>query len=167
MKKTLLSIITFTLISCQTVSSEREIGYHPNTDPDVANTGWYLGTDTAIDVVLRLDKVWKNWDYEAMRPFFADSVRITTSRGERFTTADAYFDDMKKRDYNNFSWELLSIYSVDIKPNVGGEHVQAYFKNIWKDSLGNDKTSNSQESYYVVDGKVVWLDQFSQRPIRE
>ena len=102
-----------------------------------------------------------------MRPFFADSVSITTSRGERFTTADAYFDDMKKRDYNNFSWELLSIYSVDIKPNVGGEHVQAYFKNIWKDSLGNDKTSNSQESYYVVDGKVVWLDQFSQRPIRE
>ena len=69
-----------------------------------------------------------------MRPFFADSVSITTSRGERFTTADAYFDDMKKRDYNNFSWELLSIYSVDIKPNVGGEHVQAYFKNIWKDS---------------------------------
>ena len=67
----------------------------PN-DPDVANTGWYLGTDTAIDVVLGLDKVWKNWDYEAMRPFFADSVRITTSRGERFTTADAYFDDMKK-----------------------------------------------------------------------
>ena len=29
MKKTLLSIITFTLISCQTVSTEREIGYHP------------------------------------------------------------------------------------------------------------------------------------------
>ena len=61
----------------------------------------------------------------------------------------------------------MSVHSVDIKPNTAGEHVRARVKNTWKDSLGNDRISNSFESYYVVDGKVVWLDQFAQRPLKE
>lgn len=167
MKKLLFFSLSLALLSCQTASPEREIGYHPNKDKDVVNTGWYLGTDAAIDVVVALDKVWKERDFETMATFFADSVRITTSRGQRYYTAEAFFAPMKERKNPSLSWELMSIHSVDIKPNTGGEHVMARFKNTWKDSLGNDRISNSFESYYVVDGKVVWLDQFAQRPLKE
>ena len=166
MKKLLWCSLTVLLFSCQP-ATERHIGFHPNPDKDVAGNGWYLGTNEAIDVVVELDKVWKKWDYESMRTFFADSVQITTSRGQRYLTPEAYFTPMKERDFSNYSWEIMSVHSVDIKPGEGGEHVQARLKNSWKDTLGNTNNSYSIESYYVVDGKIVWLDQFVQRPVKE
>lgn len=166
MKKIVLCSLVGLILACQPQATEREIGFHPNPDPDVANTGWYLGTDAAIDVVVALDKVWKERDYDRMATFFADSVRITNSRGQRFYTAADFFAPMKTQENSTFSWELMAAYAVDISPERGGEHVQARFKNQWKDSLGQEYTNFSHESYYVVDGKIVWLDQYAQRPIK-
>jgi len=167
MKKIVFCSFVSLILACQPQTTEREIGFHPNPDPDVAKTGWYLGTNVAIDVVVELDKVWKERDYEKMATFFADSVRITTSRGKRYYSAESFFAPMKAQENSTFSWELTAVYSVDISPNQGGEHVQARFRNQWKDSLGQEYTNFSHESYYVVDGKIVWLDQFAQRPIEE
>jgi hypothetical protein len=65
------------------------------------------------------------------------------------------------------SWDLISIYSVDISPNKGGEHVGAWFNMKYTDSVGKVSEWKGFESYYVVDGKVVWLDQFRQDSIQE
>ena len=56
MKKLLLfSFILVVIASCQEPVKERHIGFHPNQNEDVKNTGWYLGTQEAVDVVVALD----------------------------------------------------------------------------------------------------------------
>jgi hypothetical protein len=85
MKKIFLfSLFSIIITACQSPVKEREIGYHPNQDDDVKNTGWYLGTQNAVDVVLALDKVWKEGEFDEAVKFFADSARITRPNGNFF-----------------------------------------------------------------------------------
>jgi|TARA_X000000950_G_scaffold171858_1_gene209389 hypothetical protein len=167
MRKIILpTLLTFILFSCQTSQSEREIGFHPNPNEDVKNTGWYLGTQEAIDVVLELDKVWKERKYDEATTFFADSVRITAPNGKRFLSASDFMNGFKENENaERITWDISSISSLDISPNQGGEHVGAWFNMKYTDSLDKVTEWKGYESYYVVDGKVVWLDQFRQNPI--
>jgi hypothetical protein len=148
-------------------AEERNIGFHPNPDADIKDTGWYLGTQEAIEVVLQLDSVWKNNDYAALQSFFSDTARITFSNGKQFTNSEDFINTLKEWENPNSSWEMTGIYSLDISPNVGGEHVQARVTYHNVDSLGVETTSYGIESYYVIDGKVVWMDQFGQKAPQE
>ena len=75
MKNSILLILTITLLlsSCDTNMPERTIGF---VTGDNAELQWHLGTQEAIDVVTTVDELWTNQDYEAMRPYFADSVKF-------------------------------------------------------------------------------------------
>ena len=64
------------------------------------------------------------------------------------------------------TWDITSINSIDISPNIRGEHVGAWFNMKYTDSVGKITEWQGYESYYVVDGKIVWLDQFRQNPIQ-
>ena len=54
-REVVLGLMGIFIMACQGPVKEREIGFHPNQDEDVKNTGWYLGTQEAIDVVVALD----------------------------------------------------------------------------------------------------------------
>jgi hypothetical protein len=168
MKKLLLfSFILFVVASCQEPVKKRHIGFHPNQDEDVKNTGWYLGTQEAVDVVVALDKVWKERKYDEAVKFFSDSVRITPPNGKRVFSASEFMNEFKENENSKrITWDITSINSIDISPNTGGEHVGAWFNMKYTDSVGKITEWQGYESYYVVDGKVVWLDQFRQNPIQ-
>ena len=55
-------------------------------------------------------------------------------------------------------------FSVDLDPSIGGEHVQAGFQVIYPASDDQEEYTDIQhESYYVVDGKIITLRQYSIR----
>ena len=100
MKKLLLfSFILVVVASCQEPVKERHIGFHPNQDEDVKSTGWYLGTQEAVDVVVALDKVWKERKYDEAVKFFADSVRITPPNGKRVFSASEFMNGFKENAF--------------------------------------------------------------------
>ena len=81
------------ITACQSSVKEREIRYHSNQG--IKNTGWYLGTQSAVDVVLALDKVWKEGKYDEAATFFSDSVRITQPNGKRLFSATEFMNQIK------------------------------------------------------------------------
>ena len=58
------------------------------------------------------------------------------------------------------SWTFDYAYSVDLDPSRGGEHVQAGFTGtIVKDGVESKKSYH--ESYYIIEGKIVFWTQRS------
>ncbi len=106
MKKAIVySLFCATFLACQAPVKERNIGYHPNPDEGVKDTGWYLGTQEAIDVVLALDKVWKEGKYDEAIGFFADSVMITPPNGKRVFSATEFMNGFKENE-NSKLWKV-------------------------------------------------------------
>ena len=93
MKNSILLILTMTLIlsSCDTNMPERTIGF---VTGDNAELQWHLGTQEAIDVVTTVDELWTNQDYEAMRPYFADSVKVWRPNGVYTDTFDSFIESL-------------------------------------------------------------------------
>tara|TARA_B100001996_G_C18565439_1_gene556309 strand:- start:62 stop:562 length:501 start_codon:yes stop_codon:yes gene_type:complete len=165
--KKLVSMVTIVLFvfACQPNKTQKEkmIGFHPNEQAQ--DLGWHLGTQEAIDVVVALDKAWALGDYATMKKMFVDTLTIRTPEGKVFKN----FDDFQKfeESQNNPTWDFQYAYSVDINPLIGGEHVQAGFLINTKDEDGNDQKKRYHESYYIVQGKIVWLNQYEQKIIEE
>jgi len=162
MKKLItLVIIVLFVFACQPnkVIKDRMIGFHPNEQAQ--DLGWHLGTQEAIDVVIALDKAWATGDYATMRKMFVDTLTIRTPEGKVFKN----FDDFQEFEESQGSptWKFQYAYSVDINPEIGGEHVQAGFLIKTTDEDGNEHKKRFHESYYVVQGKIVWLNQYSQK----
>ena len=92
---------------------------------------------------------------------------ITPPNGKRVFSATEFMNGFKENENSKrITWDLASISSIDLSPNEGGEHVGAWFNMKYTDSLGEVTEWKGYESYYVVEGKVVWLDQFRQAPIQ-
>ena len=74
MNKSIITILISSaifLVGCESNITERSIGFVTGENSD---TKWHLGTQDAIDIVSTVDALWANQEYEAMRPYFADSV---------------------------------------------------------------------------------------------
>ena len=161
MKNSILLILTITLLlsSCDTNMPERTIGF---VTGDNAELQWHLGTQEAIDVVTTVDELWTNQDYEAMRPYFADSVKVWRPNGVYTDTFDSLIESLNNG--SNVSWSYNYAYSVDLDPEIGGEHVQAGFSITYPATEDSEERVDYQhESYYVVDGKIITLNQYSIR----
>ena len=156
----LLSIIIFAFACTPPVveSSERSIGFHSNDD--LQEFKWHLGTEDPIDLVKALDKAWVARDYAAMKNYFVDTLRITTYNGNVFTS----FEDFQTNAAQDTTggWIFERAFSVDLNPAEGGEHVQAFFDSYDINQEGDTIKAKIYESYYIVNKKIVWLDQFRQ-----
>ena len=137
---------------------ERSIGFHSNDQ--LKEFKWHLGTEEPINLVKSLDKVWTAHDYAAMKNYFVDTLRITTYNGKIFNSFDDFQKDMELD--TNGGWTFNRAYSVDLNPALGGEHVQAFFNSFNINSEGDTVKAKIYESYYVVNKKIVWLDQYRQ-----
>ena len=159
---TLLSAL-FLFASCDT--GNNSIGFS-NWSDDGKVYKWHLGTENAVDVAINVDKALQNRDYTLLRNFLSDTVSITASNGvkydlESFITRRLEIDSIVDSRNASLKWEFSNIYSVDLDPTRGGEHVSVTYSGEYEDEKGKD-TWNSINRYYVMDGKVVWRNTFKQ-----
>ena len=161
MKNLVFTLAILLIISCNTKTEEaapeeRTIGFNTFL-PELK---WHLGTDDAIQIVKDLDVVWAKRDYEAMKPFFADTAKFQFSDGRTASSPEGFVNILKEDDDDtDGSWTFDFAYSVDLDPAIGGEHVQAGFTGTEvKDSVATKKRYH--ESYYIIQGKIVMWNQF-------
>jgi len=171
MKKTNYSILlsaALIMISCE--MNQKSVGIS-NWSDDGKVYKWHLGSENAIDVASNLDKAMKEKDYTLLRNFLSDTVRITGSNGAEFN-ADSFIkrrieiDSILEARNAKLNWEYSNIFSVDLDPTRGGEHVHVNYSGKYEDENGVD-TWNAINRYYIIDGKVVWWDTFTQDIIDE
>jgi len=159
MKNSILLLFSLLLLSCETNMPERAIGFVTGENSELQ---WHLGTQDAIDVVTTVDELWNNQDYEGMRPYFADSVEVWRPNGFYTNTFDSFVESLGGG--SNVTWSYDYAFSVDLNPEVGGEHVQAGFTITYPATEDSEERVDYQhESYYIVDGKIITLNQHSIR----
>jgi hypothetical protein len=95
-----------------------------------------------------------------MKNYFADTLRITTYNGKVFTSFEDF--QINVAEDTTGGWIFDRAFSVDLNPALGGEHVQAFFNSFDINLEGDTIKYKIYESYYVVNKKIVWLDQFRQ-----
>ena len=162
--KKLLFLLTLTLvISCNTATEEAEppkeraIGFNTFL-PELK---WHLGTEDAVEIVKKIDEVWAKKDYEALRPYLADTAKFYFADGMVAKSSSEFIEYLSKGNEENpdHSWTFDYAFSVDLDPSQGGEHVQAGFTGTeMKDSVAVKTIYH--ESYYIIDGKVITWNQF-------
>ena len=101
---------------------ERSIGFNTHL-PDLK---WHLGTDEAIQVVKDIDALWSAKNYEGMKPMLADTATFHFADGRSASSPDEFIKILSE-DESNDTWTFDVAYSVDLDPEVGGEHVMAGF----------------------------------------
>ena len=163
-----LSIISLFIVSCN--SPERSVGMTNWTD-DGTEFKFHLGTEQSIDIVKKWDELQNNGDWEGALELFADTATVTYQNGQK-VAASEMTEMARKRDSNykannvDYSWTLQGAFSVDLDPTRGGEHVHADYVMNYDD--GENKAGvNTVLRFYIIDGKIVTVNQFNQSIIME
>tara|TARA_B100000809_G_scaffold61064_1_gene57738 strand:- start:95 stop:685 length:591 start_codon:yes stop_codon:yes gene_type:complete len=136
----------------------------------VEDMKWHIGTQDAVDVAKNMDSAWRAKDYETMRTFISDTATITATNGFTFDSPDEFIESRKRRDSvitsngATFDWKFTNLFSVDLDPTTGGEHVHVdYYGMYTKD--GKEDNFRVMNRYYVIDGKIVVWNSYSQEII--
>ena len=166
MKKfSFLSLLNFLFLFTSCDTNNKSVGLSTWSD-DGKVYKWHLGSESAVDVAVNLDKAMKDKDYTLLRNFLSDTVRITSSNGTVYN-ADSFIkrrieiDSILESRSATLNWQYSNIFTVDLDPLRGGEHVHVNYSGKYEDENGKD-TWNSINRYYVIEGKVVWWDTFTQ-----
>ena len=166
MKKfSFLSLLNFLFLFTSCDTNNKSVGLSTWSD-DGKVYKWHLGSESAVDVAVNLDKAMKDKDYTLLRNFLSDTVRITSSNGTVYN-ADSFIkrrieiDSILESRSATLNWQYSNIFTVDLDPLRGGEHVHVNYSGKYEDENGRD-TWNSINRYYVIEGKIVWWDTFTQ-----
>lgn len=163
-----LSIITLIVMSCN--KPERSVGMTTWSDNDT-EFKFYLGTENAVNVVKKYDEYFNNSDWNKAIEIFADTAKITYFNGQKVSPQELIEmsrlrDSSFKANNVNYKWNLQNLYSVDIDPTRGGEHVTADYNVTYDD--GKEKMQfNSVLRFYVIEDKIIWINQFNQSVVPE
>lgn len=161
----LLCILMLTVACVNSPTPERSVGFTDWTD-DGTSYKFHLGTDAYVDVVKTFDNAVQARNYPAIREIFNDTASITYQNGVT-ATIDEFISMNLRRDSilaaNNASlkWDLLRAFSVDLDPTTGGEHVNAMYKGMYKDSTETIQYY-ANLWFYVRDEKIITVNQFNQ-----
>lgn len=140
--------------------AERSIGFLTAFE----DSKWYLGTEEAINVVKELDKVWAARNFEAMKPYLSDTAKFWFDDGRIANSPDEFIAMLQEDDEESVGiWTFDYVFSVDINPETGGEHVQAGFTGTAPNEEGVEVQTKYHESYYIIQGKIVWWNQYTQK----
>tara|TARA_B100000401_G_C52568804_1_gene606903 strand:+ start:126 stop:656 length:531 start_codon:yes stop_codon:yes gene_type:complete len=166
--KLYLIAIFATILSC--VNEERSVGM--SSWEGVEDMKWHIGTQGAVDLAKAMDEAWKARNYDQMRTYISDTASITSSNGYNWESVDAFIDRWKYNDSvwdsngTTFKWSFTNLFSVDLDPSTGGEHVHAdYFGTFTKD--GNVDNFRVMNRYYIIEGKIVMWNSYSQEIVDE
>ena len=107
-----------------------------------------------------------------MRTYISDTATLTASNGYTWESVDAFIDRWKMNDSvwdsngSTFEWSFTNLFSVDLDPTTGGEHVHAdYYGTFTQD--GKADNFRVMNRYYIIDGKIVMWNSYSQEIIEE
>ena len=151
-------------VSCQ--DTNRSVGY-TNWSDDDTQYKYHLGTESSIEVVKKFDKLVQEKKYDKLRKIFNDTVTFTYYNGVK-NTLDEFIDLNVKRDSSlladqaTLKWESQSIFSLDLDPSSGGEHVNMLYLTTYENK---EETSQFYANlwFYVINGKIANVNQFNQR----
>ncbi len=167
-KITLIALSTLLMTNCD--RPERSIGMTTWSD-DGTEFKFYLGTEQAIDVVRNWDKLQSEGKWVESLELFVDTATVTYQTGQT-VKASEMTEMARKRDSNmkanniDYGWTLQGAFSVDLDPTRGGEHVYADYLMNYDD--GNERGAvNAELRFYIIDGKIVTVNQFNQGVITE
>ena len=166
--KQILTIFTVALFIFSCNTPERSVGM--TAWEGVEDMKWHIGTQSAVDIAKAMDAAWQARNYDEMRNYISDTATITSANGYTFESVDAFIERRKSNDSvwdsngSTFEWSFTNLFSVDLDPTRGGEHVHVNYSGKYEDKNGAD-TWNAINRYYVIDGKVVWWDTFAQEII--
>ena len=150
------TLIGLIMVSCN--SPERSIGMTTWTD-DGTEYKYYLGTDEAINIVKGFNDAWQSKEFDKMKDYCADSLTLTRGDGVGIAI-DKFIEELKENELERqensitFEWKTDQMFSVDLDPKIGGEHVHVYVSAKWV----NDTVTNAFRGInraYVIDGKIV------------
>lgn len=167
-KITFLFIASFLVVNCS--SPERSIGMTTWSD-DGTEFKFYLGTENAVDVVKKYDELFNNKEWDTAMGVFADTASITYYNGVKVTPKEM-IEMSRVRDSNfvanniDYKWNLESVFSVDLDPSRGGEHVSADY-NVTYDDGEEQMEFNTILRFYVIGDKIVWVNQFNQSVVTD
>lgn len=92
MKKVFVVVSILCFVACTAPEAiEKRVGF----GGEAGKVG--IGSQSSVDVVVGLDKAWKEYDLEAMRVFLADSAEFNMSDGTSAKGAQAFWTLYMKR----------------------------------------------------------------------
>ena len=166
----ILYTISFIILIMSCTPTERSIGMTTWSDNDT-EFKFHLGTENAVNVVKKYDEYFNNSDWDKAIEIFADTAKITYFNGQKVSPQELIEmsrlrDSSFKANNVDYKWNLQNLYSVDIDPTRGGEHVNADYNVTYDD--GKEKMQfNSILRFYVIEDKIIWVNQFNQSVIQE
>lgn len=136
---------------------ERSVGM--STWEGVEDMKWHLGTQDAIEVVKTFNNAWQSRDYETLRSVCSDTVQFTSGNGktnniDEFVQVRIDADSRRDSLGATFTWKSTNLFSVDLDPTFGGEHVNVYVDAEYTEGDLVDRFRAINHAY-VIDGKIV------------
>ena len=162
--------ISFIILIMSCTPTERSIGMTTWSDNDT-EFKFHLGTENAVNVVKKYDEYFNNSDWDKAIEIFADTAKITYFNGQKVSPKELIEmsrlrDSSFKANNVDYKWNLQNLYSVDIDPTRGGEHVTADY-NVTYDDRKEKMQFNSILKFYVIEDKIIWVNQFNQSVVQE
>ena len=162
--------ISFIILIMSCTPTERSIGMTTWSDNDT-EFKFHLGTENAVNVVKKYDEYFNNSDWDKAIEIFADTAKITYFNGQKVSPKELIEmsrlrDSSFKANNVDYKWNLQNLYSVDIDPTRGGEHVTADY-NVTYDDRNEKMQFNSILRFYVIEDKIIWVNQFNQSVVQE
>ena len=136
----------------------------------VEDLKWHVGTQDAVDVAKNMNSAWRSRDYETMRTYLSDTAQLTATNGYTFTNVNEFIESRKRNDSAmnargaTFDWSTTNIFSVDLDPSTGGEHVHADYYCMYTLD-GQEDNFRVLNRYYIIDGKIVVWNSYYQEII--
>jgi len=148
---------------------ERSVGM--STWEGVEDMKWHLGTQDAIEVVKTFNNAWQSRDYETLRSVCSDTVQFTSGNGktnniDEFVQVRIDADSRRDSLGATFTWKSTNLFSVDLDPTFGGEHVNVYVDAEYTEGDLVDRFRAINHAY-VIDGKIVRWSFYGQDIIDE
>ena len=151
MKKILLLSVLGLFISCANQNQECETLSNGFTSQEGEQVT--MGSQETVDIFLKIDKAWKERDYDAIKSLVSEDAQLMNEKGETLIGAQAFADYIEK-DYqetvvqNGQEWGWTINYAFAVKPTNSerGEYVNARF---------TGSSGVYEEWYQIADGKII------------
>ena len=153
----------FLVIGCSPV--ERSVGFTTWSD-DGTELKYHLGTEASISVVKKFDQLLQEKNYTELNQIFSDTAQFIYHNGVRnslneFINLNIRRDSSLAANNETLKWEPQNVFSVDLDPSSGGEHVNMMYLATYE-SPETKSQFYANLWLYVLNGKIVRVNQYNQ-----
>jgi len=168
--KNLIYILGITTLFFSCENQERSVGF-TNWSDDGTQYKFHLGTEASVDIVKSFDKMIVGKNYDELRSIFSDTAVLTFQNGydsslQDFINMNLGRDSTLLATNATLKWDLQRAFSVDLDPKSGGEHVSASYLAKYQDKEQTN-SFNADLWFYIIDGKIITVNQYNQDIIDE